>query len=257
MAHPIRELDDALLAAIAERRLALRVPVYLPIVVRDGFRRHSGELIDISLTGGRFRFQAPVAAGRRPWVWIPAGLGGRLAHPIGSEVAWTDSPSGAPTGYCQVGLRFRSFPLGGQARLLRAIGELLARATDAAPVDPLPERRGASRVPYARRVIARGAGAPLVMLGRDISSRGISVETRRALAIGDGMLLALHVGGDAPLVLRADVVRAIEDGRWALAFRGLDAAQRRRMDAILLDGSAPQTAGAQTLLVSQVAPEPG
>jgi hypothetical protein len=249
MVHALPELDDLLLETIAERRLALRVPALLTVVLRDGFRGRRGDLVDLSLTGARLRFAEPVTADRRPWLWVPAGLGGRFAHPIGSEVAWTDSLHGSPTGHCQVGLRFRAFPFGGQARLRRALGELLARAVAAPELEPLPERRASDRTAYARRVIARGAGAPLVMLGRDISGTGIRVETRRALAIGDSMQLALHAGGDVPLVMRAEVVRAIADGEWALAFRDVSDAQRQRLDALLAD-QIP--AGAQSLLVSQV-----
>ncbi len=252
MAHALPELDETLLETIAERRLALRVPVDLTVVLRDGFRRRHGDLLDLSLTGARLRFAEPVTADRRPWLWIPAGLGGRFAHPLGAEVAWTDSLHGSPTGYCQVGLRFRAFPFAGQARLRRALGELLARAIAAPEVEPLPERRASDRAAYARRVIARGAGAPLVMLGRDISSTGIRVETRRALAIGDTLQIALHAGGDVPLVVRAEVVRSIDDGEWALAFREVSDAQRKRLDTLLADQNP---ASAQSLLVSQVESE--
>jgi PilZ domain len=252
MAQAIPDPHDDLLAAIAEQRLALRVPVSLSVVAHDGFRTRRGELRDLSLTGARLRFAEPVTADRRPWIWLPAGLGGRFPHPIGSEVAWTDSLSGTPTGHCQVGVQFCRFPLGGQSRLRRALAELLARVSEAAELTPPAERRNAARVPYERRVIARGAGAPLVMLGRDISSGGIRVETRRALAVGDTMQLALHVGGSIPLVVRAEVVRAIGDANWALAFRDLDPGQRGRIDAILLDQVAPHGGGAHSLLVSRV-----
>ena len=253
MAQALTELDDALLGAIAERRLALRVPVSVSIVLRDGLRSRRGEVLDLSLSGARVRFDEPVTADRRPWVWIPAGLGGRFAHPIRSEVTWTDSLPGAPTGHCQVGLRFRSFPFGGQARLQRALAELLARVVGAPELELPPERRMAQRVPYPRRVIGRGAGAPLVMLGRDLSSSGISIETRRALAIGDALQLALHAGGSVPLVLQAEVVRSVADGHWALAFRQLSAPQRERLETMLLDQVAPNSRGACSLLVSQVA----
>jgi hypothetical protein len=255
MAHAPAELDDTLLAAIAEQRLALRVPVSLSVVVRDGLRSWRAELVDLSLTGARLRFDEPVTADRRPWVWLPAGLGGRLAHPIGSEVAWTDSVAGSPTGHCQVGVRFRTFPLGGRARLERALAALVARVADGRDVPQLPERRVAARVRYERRVIARGAGAPLVMLGRDISTSGIRVETRRALAVGDALQLALHAGGGTPLVLRASVVRAVAENEWALSFSDLDAPQRARLDAILLEQSPANTASAPTLLVSEVPTE--
>lgn len=242
MVQALPELDDTLLAALAEQRLALRVPVHVGVVVRDGLRSRRAELIDLSLTGARLRFEEPVTADRRPWLWLPAGLGGRFAHPIGSEVAWTDSVPGAPTGHCDVGVRFSSLPLGGRARLRRALEELMGRVADASPVAPLAERRAASRVPYERRVIARGAGAPLVMLGRDISCSGIRVATRRALAVGDTLQIALHLGGSVPLVVRAEVVRAIDEGDWALAFRGLEPGQRERIER--------EVGGASALLVS-------
>jgi hypothetical protein len=249
------ELDESLLAAIAERRLALRVPVSLEVAVRDGSRRRRGEVVDLSLTGCRMRFDEPVTADRRPWIWLPAGLGGRLAQPIGSEVAWTDSLHGAPTGHCQVGLTFRRFPFQGRKRLQRLLEELLAKTAQTAPfAEPesaADERRAAPRAPYERRVIARGAGAPLVMLGRDLSATGICVQTRRALAIGDRLQIALHAGGSAPLVLSAEVVRGIGDDHWALTFRELVDAQRERIETLLREQVAPNGASPGALLVSQ------
>lgn len=251
------ELDESLLSAIAERRLALRVPVSVEVAVRDGFRKRHGELLDLSLTGCRLRFTEPVTADHRPWLWIPAGLGGRFAHPVGSEVAWADSVSGAPTGHCQVGLRFRRFPWRGQARLLRALQELIQRVADreGIPGPEAPERRETPRIRYERRVIARGAGTPLVLLGRDLSTGGLSVETRRALAIGDRMQIALHAGGDVPLVLSVEVVRAAGEHVWALAFRNLRGAQRERIEAMLREQLMPHANGA-SLLVSEIPPGP-
>jgi hypothetical protein len=257
-AEPV-DLDESLLAAIAERRLALRVPVSLEVAVRDGFRKRRGEVLDLSLTGCRMRFDEPVTADCRPWLWIPAGLGGRFAHPIGTEVAWTDSLPDAPTGHCQVGMLFRRFPWNGRRRLQRVLEELLARAAQSAPFElPVPrgERRASERMPYAKHVIARGAGAPLVLLGRDLSATGLSVETRRALAIGDRLQIALHAGRNSPLVLGAEVVRAIGDDSWALAFRDLGAPERARLEGLLREQIAPDGAGQRPLLVSQQAPAP-
>lgn len=248
------ELDESLLAAIAERRLALRVPVSLEVAVRDGSRRRRGEVLDLSLTGCRMRFDEPVTADRRPWLWIPAGLGGRFAQPIGSEVSWTDSLHGAPTGHCQVGLIFRRFPFHGRKRLQRLLEELLAKTAQAAPFaepESADERRASPRAPFERRVIARGAGAPLVMLGRDLSATGICVQTRRALAIGDRLQIALHAGGRAPLVLSAEVVRGIGDDHWALTFRELGEPQRARIETLLREQVAPNGASPGSLLVSQ------
>ncbi len=254
MTAPHEDLEESLLSALAERRLALRVPVSLTVTVSDGLRRRAGELLDLSLTGARLRFVEPVTADRRPWLWVPSGLGGRLPHPVLAEVAWTESVEGAPTGHCHVGLRFRGYPLGGQQRLVRALGALLSRANDRArarELPALPERRESSRIAYDRRVIARGAGTPLVLLGRDLSSGGLSVETRRALAIGDRLQLALHAGGDVPLVVQAEVLRAVDDAVWALAFRDVGVAQQSRIDAIVREQAGPN-AQPSSLLVSEV-----
>jgi hypothetical protein len=152
-----------------------------------------------------------------------------------------------------VGLRFRRFPWRGRARLLRALSALLLHASDCErlSIPEAPERRDAPRVAYDRRVIARGTGTPLVLLGRDLSAGGISVETRRALAIGDRMQIALHAGGDVPLVLSVEVVRAIDECVWALAFRDLRGEQRERIEALLRDQLTPHARGS-TLLVSEV-----
>jgi hypothetical protein len=258
MGAPEPELEESLLSALAERRLALRIPVSLTVGVTDGLRRRAGELLDLSLTGARLRFTEPVTADRRPWLWVPAGLGGRLPHPVFAEVAWTESIEGSPTGHCQVGLRFRAYPFGAQRRLARALGALLARVNEQArscELPALPERRESPRIHYDRRVIARGAGTPLVLLGRDLSSGGLRVETRRALATGDRLQLALHAGGDVPLVVQAEVVRAIADSIWALAFRDVGAAQQARIDAIVREQASPR-GEACSLLVSEVAASP-
>ena len=90
-----------------------------------------------------------------------------------------------------------------------------------------------------------------MLLGRDLSAGGLCVETHRALAIGDRLQLALLACGELPLVMQAEVVRAIGEERWGLAFRDLSAQQQARLDQILHDQLSPHS-GSNALLVSEV-----
>jgi hypothetical protein len=188
----------------------------------------------------------------RAWVWIPAGLGGRFPHPVRAEIAWTAPPSEG-RGSCQAGLRFVGFPFGGRRRIERALDALVERALAACVASvPANERRGAERLPYARRVISRGGGVPRVLLAHDLSRGGVSVEARRPLPIGARLQLALHAGSGIPLVVQAEVVRSSTDGASALAFQALTGVQLARLDEILDHSKAQASAPASALVVSEV-----
>ena len=76
-------------------------------------------------------------------------------------------------------------------------------------------RRATLRHSFERRVIALGAEAARVLLGRDISRDGMRVDSSSWLALGDQLQIALHTPGEkAPLVLRALVKR--DDGERGL-----------------------------------------
>jgi hypothetical protein len=108
----------------AERRLALRVPVGRRVRAAIGLRLFSAELLDLSLGGCRLTCPFPVAAHGSLLLVLPAGLGGRLPLLVRGEVARAESVRGAPTGVCEVALRFR--PSGRvHARLAAALRELL------------------------------------------------------------------------------------------------------------------------------------
>jgi hypothetical protein len=207
----------------AERRLALRVPLRVPIRAAVGLRAFEAQLLDLSVTGCRIRCAQPVTAHGSIWVLLPAGLGGRVPMPLRGEVARADSVRGQPTGVCDVALRFRSLSPRAYERVCAIVREALE--PQAAP-EPAPERRRAPRRWFARRVIARGAGRPRVLLGRDLSAGGMRVENAQGLAVGDSLQLALHShAGEVPVVVAARVLRVGEAGDAALAFVDLTPAQ--------------------------------
>jgi hypothetical protein len=219
----------------AERRLALRVPVRRRVRAAIGLRAFEALLLDLSVTGCRIRCAQPVTAHGSVWIVLPAGFGGRLPLPLRGEVARADSVRGEPTGVCDVALRFRALTPRAYERVCAAVAEVLAPAPEA------QERRSSPRSWFGRRVVARGAGRPRVLLGRDLSLGGMRVENAAGLAAGDELQLALHShAGDVPLVVSARVLRTGEAGDAALAFVGLAPAQRVALEKILFELGAGQ-----------------
>jgi hypothetical protein len=229
----------------AERRLAVRVPVRRRVRAAIGLRPFEALLLDLSVTGCRIRCAQPVTAHGSVWIVLPAGLGGRLPLPVRGEVARADSVRGEPTGVCDVALRFRSLPPRAYDRVCAAVAELLAPAREPEP----EERRRSPRRWFGRRVIARGAGRPRVLLGRDLSLGGMRVEKAAGLAAGEELQLALHShAGEVPLVLRARVLRTGEAGDAALEFLAVSPFQRVALEKILSEVSG----GEAHALVSEV-----
>jgi hypothetical protein len=213
--------------AMSERRLALRVALRAPARVFVGLVPISATLLDLSLTGCRFLSPRPVLATGHAWLWLPAGLGGALPRPLRGEVSWAESVSGQPTGVCEVGMRFDRFLPGQTQRLLRALSQLLAGPRE-------PTRRREPRVPFGRRVIARGAERPRILVGQDLSFSGIRVQGGADLEIGAELQLAIHGGGPRPpLVVSARVLRHDAHEGTALRFEGLGEPERRYLGEIL------------------------
>ena len=177
-----------------ERRQALRVPVRRLVRVVHGLRSFAAELVDLSVGGCRLRCPMPVTAHGSLWIVLPAGFGGRLPLLLRGEVARAESVRGAPTGVCEVALRFREPSLRASGRLQAALAQVLA--------------------PHGSR--------SRVLLGRELSSAGMRVENAVGLRAGEELRLALHApaGGTTPLVLTSRVVRCDEQGETRLAFEG-------------------------------------
>ena len=96
--------------------------------------------------------------------------------------------------------------------------------------DGLKNRRREARRWFGRRVIARGAGRPRVLLGRDVSPGGMRVENAQGLVKDDALQIALHSHtGEVPLVVTARVLRVDDNGDAALRFVNLGP---RQVDAL-------------------------
>lgn len=231
----------------------MRVPVRRMVRAAIGLRSFEALLLDLSISGCRLRCAEPITAHGSLWIVLPAGLGGRFPLPVRGEVARAESVRGEPTGVCEVALRFREPTARTHERLSAAVAEALAPAPGPA------ERRHSLRRWLGRRVIARGAGRPRVLLGRDLSSGGMRVDHADGLAVGDVLELALHSQtGDVPLVLKARVLRTTEAGGAALEFLEPSAGQRLYLEK-LVASLAPAGEPEPPLVVSEIldpAPRP-
>lgn len=224
------------------------MPVRRTVRAVVGLRSFEALLLDLSITGCLLRCSEPVTAHGSLWVVLPAGMGGRLPMPVRGEVARAESVRGEPTGVCDVALRFRELAPRAYERLCAVVAEALAPAPEPS------ERRRSLRRWFGRRVIARGAGRPRVLVGRDLSSGGMLVENAQGLRAGDQLQVALYShSGEVPLVLDARVLRTTDDGGVALEFVAPSAGQIVYLDKLVASLGSADSA---PVVVSEIL-EPG
>lgn len=124
-------------------------------------------------------------------------------------------------------------------------------SSTAAPVDASPEprpgdasapradSRSIHRIPARLVVSQRGMSASLGTT-RDISLQGMFIETDAPFAVGTVLPLSLDIGGgEAPLVIRAEVVRR-EAGGMGLRFDTSDPKPARRLRRWIVDKTSVQ-----------------
>lgn len=84
------------------------------------------------------------------------------------------------------------------------------------------DRRRRPRGRFETSFLAETSRGPLVLLGRELSARGMRVERLEELRVGDRFRLALHGPGPTePLVVEAEVARDDGSQGYALLFRGI------------------------------------
>ncbi|MCC6622315.1 MAG: methyltransferase domain-containing protein [Deltaproteobacteria bacterium] len=105
---------------------------------------------------------------------------------------------------------------------------------EAPPPTPRPDGRGIHRIPIRLAVSRRGHSAPLGVT-RDLSLRGVFIETSAPLPVGTVVPLALELEpGAPPLVLEAEVMR-VDDLGMGLAFTLGDPSATRRLRRWIVD----------------------
>ena len=128
----------------------------------------------------------------------------------------------------------------------------------------IEERREGARYAFDRRVIATCEEATRVLVGRDISQRGMRVDPMPELSLSAKLKIAIHVSGrDTPLIIDAHVAR--DDGARGLLlqFGALTPIAEEYLDDVIDElgglsaGGDPETeSGESPRMVSEIL-EPG
>jgi len=96
------------------------------------------------------------------------------------------------------------------------------------------ERRRRPRGRFETSFLAETPRGPLVLLGRELSARGMRVERLEELRVGDRFRLALHGPGPTePLVVEAEVARDDGPEGYALLFRELAPQAERALEKLV------------------------
>lgn len=239
-----------------EQRADARVAVGYPVSIRSGLMPKDATLIDLSVGGCRLIAGAHIPVGRRLRVQLPRHASTEGTSTLAGLVARVDEDRGMDSLRCwRLGIAFEALNDAERADLERCVTEHArgpARMQDRTDptdrgrerragvhllevkldVDPEPtqgleapeeeptrpgaEQRESARVRFAQRVPAYGKSALRVLMGRDLSTRGMRIEPHIGLKLGDRIHLAIY--GDpeeAPALVWATIRR--DDGDSGLA----------------------------------------
>lgn len=226
-----------------ERRRSPRVSVGAPVRFRNGLRRREALLVDLSVCGCRLLSGVDLEPGRKLNLQIPAEITGARGLQVDGSVL-RSSPSeleGLRSIVVAFGRRSKRAGARLQDLVDRHSGGPAVLRKDALSAADLQreagpglggfrgsaqpgaeERRASPRREYVQHVIALGAEAGRVLLGRDISLGGMRVDAHPDLRVGDRLRIGLHLRArEKPLVVAAKVARNDGEEGFGLAFRDL------------------------------------
>jgi len=226
----VRLLFVQLLYEGAERRGQIRLPVASEVGVASEAGRQKAQLLELSCDSCRVVLRHNLAEQELVTVHLPAELSPSVRGSYRGRVLRTncvEKPDGS-RGYSVV-VAFDELEDERKAR----IEALLAGHALAARIKPLTElperelvledddRRRAARHSYPRRIAAftpADPEGPSLVIGRDLSMRGMRLAPHPDLRLGSRIALALYRGPSLrPIVLEGEVLR--DDGAMGVGVR--------------------------------------
>ncbi len=278
-----------------ERRASARLAISAMVRFRTNVFSHAATLVEISRGGCRLIARSLPAQGESVTLILPQELTENGGLSLAGRVVSADPAGGYEPGEQACSIAFDALDrekssvlrgmlehhaLGSGSLVLRnspreaaasapgkprsaaprkpAAVSAAPKLTPKAPAADSGERRRATRHAYPRPVLAAGAGAARILIGRDLSSGGMRVAPGANLLIGDALKLVIYgPAGRPPLVIRAVVSRDDGDEGCVLLFENLTpktVAELSEWTTLLptFDGSTAGAALAVNSIVSEV-----
>ncbi len=256
-----------------ERRRSERAAMCAVVKYRSRLLTRKATLVDLSQRGCRLLTRRELQAGERLSVTLPRELTGNLGltlegrvlvaletedgqHAISVTFGPLDAESSHAVRYVMATQAVGAAPMQPRthaaARMERAAAVELASpaaavepAAPTAAGEPAPpaaaERRSVPRARFQRPISAIGRDGSRVLLGRDLSVRGMRVAPDWDLAIGKKFDLVIHAPGERRHTVRAVVERDDGDAGCLLRFEGLTEAEVEALAEVV--ASLPSLAG--------------
>ncbi|MEE8475498.1 MAG: PilZ domain-containing protein [Myxococcota bacterium] len=278
----------------AERRGDSRAPAGFEVSFRAGFRRHRATLTDLSLRSCRLQSDHALALNKRIRLKIPAMLGigtpfvlsGRIARTTYNERSGEDGVHRSAIvfenlgdtsqealasllGSMGLGLRIESGAGPGPGADAASSPSVSPRPfeTPASPPNPSEaetkaeaDRRLNRRAAYVRNIPAYGEQATRVLVGQDLSARGMRVK-HADIADGDRLHIALYgEAGKDPILVWATADRDDGEDGTVLIFEELESAAAHELEKLVarLPSVEPLAGGeiaAMGSVVGEILPE--
>ena len=288
--HALRLLLLRALYRGEERRAEPRVPIGYEVQVKSRLRRREAWLADLSRGGCLLLSARPMSGGTSVSISLPGHLDEhREELVLAGKVLRSTRLSRKDGGNYEVAVRFGELGAHEQERLQQALASALLHGKpeeeipesgpqpvgigaiepataidsdlDTIEAEPL-ERREEPRGQYSKRIIASVRDAMhRILIGRDLSARGMRIEAHEDLSIGDRLRVAIYdASRAAPLVVEAVVER--DDGRegLALGFEDLDEMMSSQLEELVaslppVECLADGEVGAMGTVVSEILDE--
>jgi len=226
----VRLLFVQLLYEGAERRGSIRLPVASEVGVATDAGRQKGQLLELSGDSARVVLRHNLTESESATVHLPADLSPSVRGSYRGKVMRTNCIEAADGSRAySVVIAFVEL----EAERRTRIETLLAGHALAARIKPLVElperelvledddRRRAARHSYPRRIAAftpADPEGPSLVIGRDLSMRGMRLAPHPDLRVGSRIALALYRGPSLrPIVIEGEVLR--DDGAMGVGVR--------------------------------------